>query len=171
MEYLYNSANLTATFCGSDCLITNQTLLTIYKEQLRKEGGKELTISSYILELDNDYRRLETKNDSYKFGIWINLNLNHFLLVSEKETALLEFDDKLELLEYLGSRWLVNSYLFIDCKTHVIDKHELRQQIKILDLKLQDKISYGVQEALEKEQICEDDHNDYYAGIMEACRV
>ena len=139
MEYLYNSANLTATFCGSDCLITNQTLLTIYKEQLRKEGGKELTISSYILELDNDYKRLESKSDNYLKAQWINLNLNQLLLVTQQDTYFLEFDDKLELLEYLEMRWKINDYLFIDCKDYIIEYQELKQSLQLLESKRQNR--------------------------------
>lgn len=139
MEYLYNSTKPLATFCGSDCLITNQTLLTIYKEQLRKEGGKELTISSYILELDNDYKRLESKSDNYLKAQWINLNLNQLLLVTQQDTYFLEFDDKLELLEYLEMRWKINDYLFIDCKDYIIEYQELKQSLQLLESKRQNR--------------------------------
>ena len=139
MNYLYNSNYPLTGFSQLDCLVSNQTLLTIYKEQLRKEGGKELTISSYILELDNDYKRLESKSDNYLKAQWINLNLNQLLLVTQQDTYFLEFDDKLELLEYLGSRWKINDYLFIDCKDYIIEYQELKQSLQLLESKRQNR--------------------------------
>jgi hypothetical protein len=171
MDYIYQSSKPIDKFYGFDCPVTNSTMLTIYKEQLRQSVRRDLSLIYYIMELDKDYLKLESKDECYNFSIWVNLNLNHYLLVSKTETNLIEFDDKLELLEYLDTRWLVQGFLFIDCRTHIIDKHCLRDQIKILDLKLQDKISQGIEQSLEAEQVYEDDCHDYFDSIREGCKV
>jgi hypothetical protein len=168
MEYYYQSSRPMDSFKAVEA---NLTLLTIYKEQLRTQGGKELNLSSYHFELDPNFKKLESSKDNYKRGQWVNLSLNLLLVVSEEETALIEFGDRLELLEYLNSRWLVNGYLFLDLKNQVIDKHILRHMIWELDLKLQEKISQRVEEVLEAEQVYEDDCHDYYAGVIEGCRI
>jgi hypothetical protein len=171
MEYYYQSSKPFDSFKAVDCPTANLTLLTIYKEQLRTQGGKELNLSNYHYELDPNFKKLESLKDNYKRGQWVNLNLNLFLIVSEEETALIEFDDRLELLEYLDSRWFINDYLFLDLKNQVIDKHVLRHMIWELDFKLQEKISQRVEEVMDGNQVYEDDCYDYYESIREACRV
>jgi hypothetical protein len=160
MNNIYSSNKPLTRFSGEDCPIANQTVLTIYKEQLRTQAGRDLNLLSYISELHKSYKRLESSYDNHQQMQWINLESNYLLIVSTSETRLFAFDDRLELFEYLEKKWTNRGYLFIDFRTHIIDYSELKEQLEKLTNIISDRIEEGVTDYLEGG--CEYDRSDEY---------
>ncbi len=165
MELIYTSLEPIKGVYDCDCKVINQTMKTIYKEQLRKEGGRKTDLTYYILELDNSYNRLETNQDNSQKAIWVNLTDYHFLELSEQETRFLSFEDKADLLDYVVDRWNAKGYLFIDTRNKLIDYKEVNHMARLASSNLHDKVL----QAVEDQQNYEEDCHDYYDSIKHGC--